>query len=69
MWNLKSDTNELIYETESQMQRRDCQLPRGRGGGKGTDWDSGITRWKLAFIEWINNKVVLYSMGTIFTIM
>ena len=37
MWNLKYDTNELICETEtdSQTQRIDLWLPRGRGGGEG----------------------------------
>ena len=30
MWNLKSDTNEPIYETESCTQRTDWQLPKGR---------------------------------------
>ena len=37
MWNLKYDTNELIYktETDSQTQRTDLLLPRGRGVGEG----------------------------------
>ena len=30
MWNLKYDTNEPIYETETQIQRTDWWLPRGR---------------------------------------
>ena len=43
MWNLKYDTNEPIYETEtdsqtqktdSQTQRTDLWLPRGRGSGR-----------------------------------
>ena len=29
MWNLKYDTNEPIYETESGTYRIDCWLPRG----------------------------------------
>ena len=32
MLNLKYDTNELIYETDSQIQRTDLWLPEGRGG-------------------------------------
>ena len=32
MWNLKSDTNELIYETETDSQTRRTDLPRGREG-------------------------------------
>ena len=37
MWNLKYDTNEHIYETEtdSQIQSTDLWLPRGRGVGEG----------------------------------
>ena len=27
------------------------------------DWDFGISRCKLLYIEWINNKVLLYSTG------
>ena len=36
MWNLKYDTNELIYETEtdSQTQRTDLELPREREFGE-----------------------------------
>ena len=39
----------------------DCQ-----GGGRtrgGVDWEFGISRYKLLRIEWINNKVLLYSTG------
>ena len=45
MWNLKYDTNELIYETEtdSQTQRTDLWLQKGKGAGVGGDklgvWD------------------------------
>ena len=35
----------------------------GRGGG-GMDLEFGISRGKLLYIEWINNKVLLYSMGS-----
>ena len=41
MWNLKYDTNELIYETEedSQTERADCGCQGGEGGGGGMDWE------------------------------
>ena len=63
MWNLKYDTNELIYktETDSQTWRTDLWLPRGRG--EGLDWEFGTSRCKLLYIEWINNMVLLYSTG------
>ena len=27
------------------------------------DWGFGISRCKLLYVEWINNKVLLYSTG------
>ena len=33
----------------------------GRRGRK--DWEFGISRCKLLYREWINNKVLLYSTG------
>jgi len=27
------------------------------------DWEFGISRGKLSYIRWINNKVLLYSTG------
>ena len=35
-------------------------VAKGRGRG-GTDWEFGIADAKLLYIEWINNKVLLYS--------
>ena len=38
MWNLKYGTNELIYKTETDSQRRDVLLTRGIVGvGEGMD--------------------------------
>ena len=44
MWNRKYDTNELIYETEtdSQTQKTDLWLPRGRGAGEGWSGSLGL---------------------------
>ena len=38
-----------------------CGPPRGRGSGGAVDWEFGVSRCKLLCIEWINNKVLLYS--------
>ena len=35
----------------------------GRRGGGGMDWEFGISRSKPLYIEWMNNKVLLYSTG------
>ena len=32
-------------------------------GGEGMDWEFGISRCKLVYLELIKNKVLLYSTG------
>ena len=63
--NLKYDTNEHIYkpETDSQTQKTDLWLPRGKWGWRSMGSEFGTSRCKLLYIEWINNKVLLYSTG------
>ena len=39
----------------------DLWLPMGEGGGRGKDWEFGIS--KLAYIGCVNNKALLYSTG------
>ena len=39
-----------------------CQ-GRGRKGGKGMNWEFGVDRYKLLHLGWINNRVLLYSIG------
>ena len=34
-----------------------------QGVGEGMEWDLGISRGKVLYIEWINNKVLFYSTG------
>ena len=36
---------------------------QGGGDGGGMEWEAGISRCKLLYTEWINNKVLLYSTG------
>ena len=38
-------------------------VAKGEGDGGGKDWEFGISRCKLVYIGWINNKVLLYSTG------
>ena len=44
-------------------------VAKGEGYGGGMDWKFGISRCKLLYREWVNNKVLLYSQGTIFNIL
>ena len=34
-------------------------VAEGVRGGRGVDWFFGISRYKLVYIEWISNKVLL----------
>ena len=38
-------------------------VTKGESGRGGKDWEFGISRCKLLYIGWINNKVLLYSTG------
>ena len=40
-----------------------CLAWVGGGCRGGMDWEFGSSRWKLLYIEWVNNKVVQYSTG------
>ena len=42
------------------------EVAKGRRGGRGMHWEFEIRRCKLLHIEWINNKVLLYSTGNYF---
>ena len=63
MWNLKCATNEPIYRTETDPHtwRTDLCLQRGEEGC-GMDWEFGVGGCKLLHLEWIKNKVLLYSI-------
>ena len=51
MWNLKYDTIEPIYktETDSHTQRTGLWLPRGRKHSDKLNWEVGISRCKLIY--------------------
>ena len=38
-------------------------VAKGKAGGGGKEWECGTGRYKLLYIGWINNKVLLYSTG------
>ena len=38
-------------------------VAKGEGVRGGMDWEFGISRCKLVYIGWINDKVLLYSTG------
>ena len=38
-------------------------IAKGEGVGEGMEWEVRVSRCKLLYMEWINNKVLLYSTG------
>ena len=40
-----------------------CGCQGGWGGGRGMDWEFGVGRCKLLYLEWINIKELTYSTG------
>ena len=60
MWNLKYDMYGLTYKTGSQ--RTDLWLTNGRDSGVGIEWEVGVSRCRLVYIERVNNKIPLYSI-------
>ena len=46
MWKLKYDTNAFIYETEVESENRQV-VAKGVGGGRGLDWEFGISSCKF----------------------
>ena len=43
-------------------------VAKGEGGGGGMDWEFGVSRCKLVYMEWINNRSYCIAQGTIFNI-
>ena len=60
MWDLKYGTNATIYKAETWTLRTAWQLPRGGCWGR-ERVGAGVSRYKLLYVEWVNNKVLPYS--------
>ena len=62
MWNLKYDTNKLIYKTETDPQREQtccCQGEEGWGRGGLGVWNEQMQ----TIIQRVDNKILLHSTG------
>ena len=51
-----------LFMKQKQTHRHREQTCGCQGGG-GMDWEFRVSRCKVLHIEWINNKVLLYSTG------
>ena len=57
----------MIQSTEQEKKihghwEQTCGCQRGEGGS-GMNWEFGVSRHKLLYLEWISNEVLLYSTG------
>ena len=52
-----------MKQKQTHRHREQAVVAKGKGVGGGKDWAFGISRSKLLYIGWINNKVLLYSTG------
>ena len=50
-------------QKQTHKQRTDLWLPRGKRDKGGINWEFGVSRCKLLYREWVNNKVLVYSAG------
>ena len=59
----------LLFVNLSKTLQRRLVFVKGEGVGRGVDWGSRVSRWKLLCMEWISNKVLLHRTGTIFSVL
>ena len=65
MHNLKYDNKQTYLWNRKRITDIENRLviAKGVGGDEGMKWEFGVSRCKLLYIEWINNKVLLYYTG------
>ena len=44
-------------------------MPGGKRNEEGIDWELGVGRGKLEYMEWINDQSYCTAQGTIFSIL
>ena len=63
MWNLKYDTNEAVYETDSRIKKTDPKLPRREKRKWGRDGlGIGVSRCKLLYVEWRTAQRTIFNV-------
>ena len=64
MWNPKYDINQYAYKskTDSQVERTDLWLPRGRRGMGGKDWKFGISKGILLYIGYCIAQRTIFNI-------
>ena len=52
----------LLKDTDRDIENR-LVFAKGEGFAGGMEWEVGVSRCKLLYIEWVKNKVLLCSTG------
>ena len=55
--------NTFMGKKQTHRRKTDLWLSRRKMSGGGDDWTFRISRCKLLYIAWVNNKVILHSTG------
>ena len=66
MWNLKYNAHELLYETNKQThihREHICVCQGGGRKGEGYNGNMVLPNVNYYYVDWINNKILLYSTG------
>ena len=50
-----TQTNPSVKQKQTHRHREETGSYQGGGGGRGMDWELGISRCTLVYIEWIDN--------------
>ena len=61
MWNLQYSRNEPTADSDTE--NRLVVFTRDRNG-RARDWEFGVKWRKLLILQWMNDKILLYSTGT-----
>ena len=55
--------NLSMKQKQNQKHRKQTVVAKREGNRTEVDWESRVSRCKLVYIEWINDKILLYSKG------
>ena len=69
MWNLKYDANKPMKWKQTHRHREQTREAKGEGEWERIGLGVGISRCKLLYREWINNKPYCTAQGTIINIL
>ena len=63
IWNLKYDSNEIYLWNRNRIMDTKNRLvvAKGKRTGEEMEWAVEVSGYKFLYIEWMNNKVILYS--------